>query len=111
MNTATNPARIESESFPVGHVTRERRYARGANGGAVNLTMSHEGGAYVTRWSVNSGRGWSKGWKSTSATETVATEFLATKWAVLVAWLEKLEPVAHGGAAEVFSMQVATMAR
>jgi len=78
--------------------TRERRYARGERGGAVCLDIARDYWhgrriAIVVTWNANDGRGWRKlGWKATFASQEAAEAFAASKWTVLVAWLEKLEP-------------------
>lgn len=104
---------IETATTP-GQVTRERRYASGAKGGSVSMTVGRSDAerTFVTRWNVNSGPGWHKGWKATRTTEAEAFAFVAEKWPTLMAWLEKLEPkVREGGAAAAFSAQVASMSR
>jgi len=102
-------------------VTRERRYASGSEGGAIDLTVARKtrgtwgaatsGSGYEVRWAVNRGRGWGKAYVATRATEAEALAFANEKWPVLVAWLERLEPVSSGGAAAAFSAQVVTMLR
>jgi len=92
-------------------VTRERRHAAGANGGAIELTIARDGTGHMVSWTVNRGDGWSKPWACRRATEAEARAFADEKWPSLVAWLEKLRPVASGGAAAVFSAQVASMHR
>ena len=91
-------------------VTRERRYASKGRA-AVNLEVYRDRGSVVVRWNVNRGRGWSKCWRATRASEAEAMAFVAEKWPALLTWLEQVEPVEGGGAAEAFSAQVATMLR
>jgi hypothetical protein len=95
MNTATIEIRNADNDR---QETRQHRYARGAIGGAVDLTVSREWvrgiNAYRVRWNANDGRGWRKGcWKATFMTEAEATAFSAETWSTLVTWLENLEPM------------------
>lgn len=95
MNTATIEIhKADSEASE----TREQRYAYGEKGGSVALTVSrkHRPGAicHCVSWNANDGRGWRGGGYSASfRTESDAQNFVAEKWATLVAWLEDLEPI------------------
>ncbi len=112
MSNATNPATVTIQTADSdASLTRERRHAHGANGGAVSLSVSRadRGASCSIRWNVNRGAGWAKGWKATRATEAEALAFATEKWPTLIAWLEKLAPEASDGAAQAFSTQVATM--
>ena len=112
IRTSMNTATIQIESaINDNALTRERRYAHGEKGGSISLTVGRNdsGTGLTVRWNVHTGKGWGKGWKRSVNTETEAFGFANEKWSKLVSWLEALEPVQGGGAAEVFSAQVATM--
>lgn len=113
-NKPNAPVTIEVEKLGVEFMTRERRYGRGANGGAISLTVSHERKVFVVRWNANRGRGrgWMKGWRTSRRAEAEAMAFAEEKWSSLVAWLEQLEPATiQNGAVAAFSAQVASMMR
>lgn len=102
---------VESRPASPNAITRGHCYARGELGGAVDLRVDCERGVWRISWAVNRGGGFGRGWKTTRATEAEAWGFAAPKWAALVAWLEKLEPVECDGAGAAFSAQVASMMR
>lgn len=89
MNTATIETRIaQSEAECV----REHHFASGERGGMVDLTISRErNGSMTVTWAANNGAGW-KSWSAKNLGAVKAASFAASKWATLVAWLEKLEP-------------------
>ncbi len=102
---------IEPATSPAQY-TREKRYASGVNGGAIDLRVYRDRGTVKVSWNVNRGNGWrAKGWKATRATEAEAMAFANEKWPTLIAWLENLVPEERSGAVDAFSAQVASMSR
>jgi hypothetical protein len=116
MNAATTEIQRATDDSAI---TRERRYARGAICGAVELSVERKrNDTYSVRWNANRGKGWRKGWSTTHATEAAALEWAGDKWTVLVSWLESLVSTGDGegtgprdGASAAFSAQVSTMVR
>jgi hypothetical protein len=116
-----NAATIEIQTAPDDSaITRERRYARGAICGAIELNVGrNRNETYTVRWNVNRGKGWRRmPWISTHATEAAALEWAGDKWTVLVSWLESLVSTGGGegteprdGASAAFSAQVSSMRR
>ncbi len=115
MTTATTPADLAITIRPAASpnaYTRETRYASktGDEGiAAIDLKIYRDGGAVKVSWSVNRGAGWGKRWTTARASEAHAVAFADEKWPTLLAWIEKVTPVASGGAAAAFSAQVASM--
>lgn len=115
--SATDAVTVETElAESATQFTRLRRYGRGEHGGAINLEVARSAedrGKVIVCWNVNRGNGWrAKGWRASysgAGAEAGALAFAEEKWPVLVAWLEKLEPVEVCSAVDAFSAQVAGM--
>ena len=89
---------------------RAQWFADGERGGMINLMIHRTGhGKCLLTWNGHNGRGWLKGWRKAGITEAEALAFAETKWPQMIEGLDKLEPKTSGGAAAVFSAQVATM--
>lgn len=95
-------------------LTRERRYARRSDGVAGNLvvTRTDRGVGFKVNWSARTGGGWGKHYTASFPTESAALAFAETKWTTILGWIAKRPAEQNtGGAAALFSAQVATLRR